>query len=161
MQPAFKKDASRSFIGVPLDTVSVFVLEYPAESDVATDVKVVPAGQVGELAVGGFQLARGYINRPEQTSAAFIDSPWGRLYRTGDKARILSNGTIEFLGRMNDAQVKLNLVKLNKPSCVLTDVAWPLRQSSRTRSLHSWQLKMQRESRSVFWPTANPGYRAS
>lgn len=84
------------------------MLEYPAESDVATDVKVVPAGQVGELAVGGFQLARGYINRPEQTSAAFIDSPWGRLYRTGDKARILSNGTIEFLGRMNDAQVKLN-----------------------------------------------------
>ena len=108
LQPAFAKDASRSSIGVPLDTVSAFVLEYSAESDVPTDFKVVPLGQVGELAVGGFQLARGYINRPEQTSATFIDSPWGRLYRTGDKARMQPDGTIECLGRINDAQVKLN-----------------------------------------------------
>lgn len=108
LQSAFPKVASRNSIGIPLDTVSAFVLEYSAEDRAPVQFKVVPVGCVGELAIGGFQLARGYINRPEQTSAAFIESPWGRLYRTGDKARMRSDGTIECLGRMNDAQVKLN-----------------------------------------------------
>lgn len=56
--------------------------------------------------MGGYQLASGYINRPDQTSAAFLTTPYGRLYRTGDKAR-LSNGHLECLGRLSDGQVKL------------------------------------------------------
>lgn len=65
-------------------------------------------GEVGELAVGGFQLATGYLNRPQQTAASFISTQWGRVYRTGDKALFRSDGTIECLGRIGDSQVKLN-----------------------------------------------------
>ncbi|KAJ4288776.1 hypothetical protein N0V88_007312 [Collariella sp. IMI 366227] len=52
-------------------------------------------------------LADGYLNRPEQTAAAFIDTRYGRLYRTGDKAKMLLDGTLECLGRIGDGQVKL------------------------------------------------------
>lgn len=57
--------------------------------------------------MGGHQLAVGYLNRPEQTAATFISTPYGRLYRTGDKARLLLDGTLECLGRLSDGQVKL------------------------------------------------------
>lgn len=67
-----------------------------------------PIGEVGELVVGGHQLATGYLNRPEQTAASFIDTEYGRVYRTGDKARMLRDGTIECLGRASDGQIKLN-----------------------------------------------------
>ncbi len=65
----------------------------------------------GELFIGGDGLARGYLNRPELTAEKFIrhpfqDDPGARLYRTGDRARWLSDGTIELLGRM-DHQVKI------------------------------------------------------
>ncbi|OTB14662.1 hypothetical protein K445DRAFT_62386 [Daldinia sp. EC12] len=103
VQPSFSKQFSRNNIGVPLDTVSAFVID----SD-ASEFQVLPIGQVGELAIGGSQVAVGYINRPEQTSTAFLDTSWGRIYRTGDKARILPNGTIECLGRIGGGQVKLN-----------------------------------------------------
>jgi hypothetical protein len=61
--------------------------------------------------IGGAGLARGYLNRPEVTAERFIPDPWGgepaaRLYRTGDLVRYRSEGTIEFLGRM-DHQVKV------------------------------------------------------
>ncbi|KAI0849187.1 acetyl-CoA synthetase-like protein [Daldinia vernicosa] len=103
VQPSFSKKSSKNNIGVPLDTVSAFVID----SDVP-EFRVLPLGQVGELAIGGNQVAIGYINRPEQTSTAFLDTDWGRVYRTGDKARILADGTIECLGRIGDGQVKLN-----------------------------------------------------
>lgn len=65
-------------------------------------------GEVGELALGGFQLASYYLNRPHQTTTSFVNTPWGRVYRTGDKAKIRPDGTIEFLGRVDENQVKLN-----------------------------------------------------
>ena len=68
---------------------------------------ILPIGEAGELAVGGFQLARGYINRKSQTESVFIDSPFGRVYRTGDKAVMKPDGTLECLGRLSDGQVKL------------------------------------------------------
>jgi len=90
-------------IGVPLKTVSAFVI-----STATSDPEVLPLGWTGELAVGGYQLADGYLNRPELTKEAFIDSKeYGRLYRTGDRARILSSGRIECLGRVGAGQVKL------------------------------------------------------
>ncbi|KAI0168906.1 hypothetical protein GGR52DRAFT_496538 [Hypoxylon sp. FL1284] len=73
-----------------------------------SEFRVLPLGSVGELAVGGGQVSAGYVNRPEQTSAAFIETRWGRVYRTGDKARMLRDGTIECLGRISSGQVKLN-----------------------------------------------------
>jgi amino acid adenylation domain-containing protein/non-ribosomal peptide synthase protein (TIGR01720 family) len=66
-------------------------------------------GVPGELVVGGAGLARGYLNQPELTAAAFTPAPWDaqqRIYRTGDLARWRPDGTLDFLGR-RDGQVKL------------------------------------------------------
>ncbi|MBQ7248566.1 MAG: AMP-binding protein, partial [Deltaproteobacteria bacterium] len=61
-----------------------------------------PFGVPGELYIGGVQVARGYLNRPELTAERFLPNPFGegRLYRTGDWARRLVNGEIEYLGRI-------------------------------------------------------------
>jgi surfactin family lipopeptide synthetase A len=69
----------------------------------------VPIGVAGELYVGGVGVGRGYLNNPELTQLAFIEHPFaesGRLYKTGDKARYLPDGNIEFLDRI-DYQVKV------------------------------------------------------
>lgn len=107
VQEEFTSTSSIRNIGVPLPTVSCFIVE-PAESaDESRNVKILPKGEVGELAVGGYQLADGYLNRPEQTASSFISSPYGLIYRTGDKARITGEGTIEIYGRLSEGQVKL------------------------------------------------------
>jgi amino acid adenylation domain-containing protein len=105
--PNFRQDAKVGDIGIPFDTVSAFVVA-PQTAVPGEDVEVLPVGWVGELAVGGYQLADGYLNRPDLTKAAFIESAeWGRLYRTGDRARILPDGRMECLGRVSAGQVKL------------------------------------------------------
>lgn len=107
LQTAFSSSSNVGNIGIPFDTVSSFVVK-PMEDDKAeAKFEVLPRGEIGELAVGGHQLAVGYINRPEQTAAAFVQTPYGRAYRTGDKARIHPDGRIECLGRISDGQVKL------------------------------------------------------
>jgi acyl-CoA synthetase (AMP-forming)/AMP-acid ligase II len=65
-----------------------------------------PAGVAGELFVGGPGVARGYVNRPEETAERFAELDGERSYRTGDLARFLPDGSIEFLGRV-DEQVKI------------------------------------------------------
>ncbi|ROV91734.1 hypothetical protein VPNG_09966 [Cytospora leucostoma] len=106
LQPSCEASSSPNNVGFPLDTVSAFILA-PLSDDDPGSFEVLPYGETGELAVGGHQTAVGYINRPEQTSKVFIHTPHGRLYRTGDKARMRENGTIECFGRIADGQVKL------------------------------------------------------
>lgn len=106
----FRAYAKVGDIGKPLRTVSALVVATTTSSsiDPVARLRPLPTGWVGELVVGGHQLAEGYLNRPELTSEAFMESAeWGRLYRTGDRARILPSGVIECLGRVSAGQVKL------------------------------------------------------
>ena len=108
LQARFSTSFSTSDIGYPLDTVSTFVLAPSEGASGKTDVKILPWGEEGELALGGHQIAEEYLNRPALTAAAFIDHPrYGRLYRTGDRARFRNDGTVECLGRIVAGQVKL------------------------------------------------------
>ena len=94
-------EGARLPIGRPIPGVRVYVLD--------SHLNPVPIGVVGELFVGGEGVTGRYQNREELTAERFIPDPYvegGRLYRTGDLARFLSDGTIEFLGRV-DLQVKI------------------------------------------------------
>ena len=105
----YNKGDSNTNIGNPVDNVKTYIL----------NSKLLPAaiGVYGELYIGGENLARGYFNRPKLTAERFIENPFVtdeektagknlKLYKTGDLARWLPNGDIEFAGR-NDFQVKI------------------------------------------------------
>jgi amino acid adenylation domain-containing protein len=90
-------------IGRPIANTQVYILD--------NNLQAVAIGEVGELYIGGDGLARGYLNRPDLTAEKFIsysfdDNLATRLYKTGDLARYLPDGNIEFLGRI-DNQVKI------------------------------------------------------
>ncbi|TRU46908.1 MAG: amino acid adenylation domain-containing protein [Microcystis aeruginosa Ma_QC_Ch_20071001_S25] len=108
-------------IGRPIPHVQVYILD--------SHLQPVPIGVPGELHIGGAGVARGYLNRPELTQEKFIPSPfeeqglipppplnkggnqWSKLYKTGDLARYLPDGRIEYLGRI-DNQVKVRGFRL-------------------------------------------------
>ncbi|MEH1017432.1 amino acid adenylation domain-containing protein [Micromonospora sp. CPCC 206060] len=95
-------------IGGPLPGCTVLVLD--------ADDRPVPAGVAGQLCLGGVGLARGYLGRPGLTGEKFTPNPYGstpgeRLYRTGDLARWRTDGSLEYLGRL-DHQVKLHGVRI-------------------------------------------------
>jgi amino acid adenylation domain-containing protein len=90
-------------IGRPVYNTQVYILN--------SQLQPVPIGVSGELHIGGAGLARGYLNRPDLTAEKFIPNPFNnepnaKLYKTGDKARYLPDGNIEFCGRI-DNQVKI------------------------------------------------------
>jgi amino acid adenylation domain-containing protein len=90
-------------IGRPIGNTEIYILD--------RHLNPVPVGVAGELHIAGAGLARGYLNRPELTAEKFLPNPFSavpgaRLYKTGDLARYLPDGNIEFLGRL-DYQVKI------------------------------------------------------
>jgi len=96
-------DNTLPHIGHPIDNTQVYLLD--------PYLQPVPIGVPGELHIASVGLARGYLNRPDLTEAKFIPNPFSnepgfRLYKTGDLARYLPDGNIEFLGRI-DNQVKI------------------------------------------------------
>ena len=109
-------------IGRPIDNTWLRVL--------GPEGKLQPVGAAGELFIGGVGLARGYWNRPKLTEERFVPDPYRggeRLYRTGDHARWLPNGEIEFLGR-KDYQVKLRGFRIE-----LGEIEAALRQHAHVR----------------------------
>jgi len=98
-----KSATTRIPIGRPIANTAIYILD--ERMDLA------PIGVPGELYVGGVGVGRGYINDPSRTAQSFVPDPFAKeagvcLYRTGDLARYLSDGTLDFLGRLDD-QVKI------------------------------------------------------
>ncbi|URZ15357.1 non-ribosomal peptide synthetase [Clostridium felsineum] len=86
-------------IGKPISNVQIYILNNNSMCGI---------GMPGELCIAGAGIARGYLNRPELTAEKFVDNPYGegKMYRSGDVARWLPDGNIEYLGRIDD-QVKI------------------------------------------------------
>ena len=94
-------------IGRPIANTSIHIVDARA----GALLRPMPPGSRGELVIGGAGVARGYLGRPELTAERFVPDPFAaapgaRLYRTGDLARFLTDGTLEFHGRI-DQQVKV------------------------------------------------------
>jgi amino acid adenylation domain-containing protein/thioester reductase-like protein len=88
-------------IGAPIDNTQIYILDRFGRPQ--------PIGVPGELCIAGDGLARGYLNQPELTDQKFISNPFGpcdRMYRSGDLARWLDDGNLQYLGRI-DTQVKI------------------------------------------------------
>ncbi len=110
-------DASSQRVDGPLETAIVPIGRAIARAQLyvlGRGFDLMPAGAIGELAVGGAGLARGYLGRPDLTAGRFVPSPFGvgsRLYLTGDLARLRADGRFEYLGR-SDQQVKVRGVRI-------------------------------------------------
>ena len=108
-----------SVIGQPIPDLQLYILDQHRQP--------LPIGIPGEMYVGGAGVARGYLNRPELTGERFVPDPFharpgARLYKTGDLARYLPNGDVEYLGRI-DHQVKIRgfRIELGEIESVLSE----------------------------------------
>lgn len=104
---------NRVTIGLPIPNVSTHIFN--------ENLIPIPQGEVGELYIGGLGLSKGYINLPSESALRFIQYSGQTLYRTGDMARYLPNGEIEYVGRM-DNQVKIlgNRIELEEIEQVIS-----------------------------------------
>jgi len=104
-------------IGKPIFNTQVYIL--------SANLKLQPVGVIGELCISGIGLSKGYLNQPELTAKTFIENPFAaeeKLYKTGDLARWLPDGNLEFIGR-KDNQVKIrgNRVELGEIEHVIRE----------------------------------------
>jgi amino acid adenylation domain-containing protein len=92
-------------IGGPIPTMQTYIMKNKTDGELG----ITSVGIYGELCVGGDGVGRGYLNAPEQTAEKFVTDPYNpgrRLYRSGDRARLMENGDMEYRGRI-DKQVEL------------------------------------------------------
>ena len=133
-------------IGRPLAHLQTYILD--------RHLQLLPIGIPGELHIGGDGLARGYLNRPDLSTDKFIADPFGdrvngRLYKTGDLAKYLPNGEIEYLGRI-DNQVKIRgfRIELGEIESLLTqhpainEAAVIVREDSGNKSLIAYIVSL-------------------
>lgn len=112
-------------IGKPISNTQVYVLD--------AELAPVPPGAPGEICIAGDGLGEGYINDKALTAAKFVADPFGggesgaRLYRTGDLGRVLEDGNLEYIGRV-DNQVKVHGLRID-----LGDIETALRRNSKVR----------------------------
>jgi acyl carrier protein len=95
------EDLDKIPIGKPIDNIQLYVID--------KNNKLQPIGIPGELCIAGVGLARGYLNNSKLTAEKFVDNPFEsgtKMYKTGDLAKWLSDGNIEYLGRI-DRQIKI------------------------------------------------------
>ena len=142
-----EKQATAITIGRPIANTQIYILD--------RHLQVVPRGVSGELCIGGKGVVRGYWNHPDVTAEKFLPDPFSNnagalMYRTGDLARYQPDGTIEFLGRL-DQQIKLRGYRIElerlRPSC---------KSIHRSRTVSYWLAKMRQET-SVWRPISSCG----
>ncbi|HLG60901.1 MAG TPA: amino acid adenylation domain-containing protein [Ktedonosporobacter sp.] len=164
-----EKNAIACPIGRPITNTQVYILD--------SNLEPVPIGVAGEIYLGGTGLARGYIQRPELTAEYFLphphsSQPGARLYRTGDRAHYLPDGSIQYLGR-RDRQIKLRGYRielgeieaalLDYPGVIADAVKVEASDEIHTRLVAYLAMEKQKEVPSIdqlrrFLSTRLPGY---
>jgi amino acid adenylation domain-containing protein/thioester reductase-like protein len=119
-------------IGRPIANTQIYILD--------SNLQPVPVGVIGDLYIGGDGISRGYLNRPELTAEKFIANPFDSssiIYKTGDLARYLPDGNIEFIGR-SDQQVKVRGFRIEAGE---VEVALAEHPSVRQAVVTAWREK--------------------
>lgn len=119
-------------IGKPILNTHIYIMD---ESN-----HFVPEGEEGELCIGGIGLARGYLHRPELTTERFVPNPMipgERMYRTGDRVKLLPDGNLQYLGRIdNQVKIRGHRIEVEEVECALLE-----HQSIQQAAVASWQDK--------------------